>query len=131
MDKFLDFKIKNHKALNKKILFVEYLEEEFSTDTETTRKIVEHYVEEIKKHPKLIVIIDIRNIKSFDKKSVWEGSGILKEYDHFFVEHITKAFLITESQTANTLINIILKVMKNSIPTILVKDIKEALGNLN
>lgn len=131
MDKYISFKIKNHKKLDKKILFVEYLLEDFSTNHDTTRKLVDYYVEEIKKHKGLIVIADIRNIKTFNKKSVWEGAGVLKEYDNIFLEHLTKTFMITENILANNLINIVLKVMKNSIPTILVKDINEALTKLN
>ena len=131
MDKYLEFKVKNHKVLNKKILFVEYLLEDFSTDTRTTRKLLEYYVSEIEKQDRIIVIVDIRNIKTFNSKSVWEGAGFLKENDPVFIRHVEKAFMITNNKAANSLINIILKVMKNTIPTILVKDINEALCNLN
>ena len=130
MDEYFEFKIKHHKGIDKKMLFVEYKLEDFSTDTELTRKLVDTYNEKVKEHNDLIVVIDLRNIETFSKKSVWEGAGILKEYEQFYLDHITKGYIITESTSANMLINTILKVMNNSIPTLLVKDINEILRDL-
>lgn len=131
MDEYLDIKIKNHKVLNKKILFVEYLKPDLKFDISVTKMLIAEYLEILKEQDRVILIVDLRNLKSFDKKTIWEGAGELKINDRFFLEHIISSYIISENLLLNNLVNIVLKVMNNNIPTLLVKDINSALTDLS
>jgi hypothetical protein len=128
MNEYFDVKIKNHKKTNKKIVFIKYLLEDFSPETiEILREMIEFYKEQVEPYEGVILMFDMRSINSFDKKMVWEGAAELKKHEDYFVRHIEKVFLITESVIINNLVNIILKVMKNKLPTELVRNIESAL----
>jgi hypothetical protein len=128
MDKYFEVKIKNHKKANKKIIFIEYLLDEFRPENiELVREMIIFYKKQIEPFEGAIIIFDMRSIGSFDKKMVWEGAAELKKHEDYFLRHIEKSFIITESEIINNLINIILKVMKNKLPTELVRNIESAL----
>lgn len=128
MEEYFDIKVKNHKKLNKKILFVEYLKEDFTPDSDLMKKMIEHYIDTLNKHDeKLLIILDIRNVKNYDKKIIWEGAGELKKHDTLLTSHSDTVYIINENYLVNELINIVLKVMKSKTPTHLVKDINSAL----
>lgn len=131
MEEYFNITVKNHKKLGKKLIFVEYQKEDFSPNQTILKEMAKYYMEELKKHDqKTILLFDLRNIKTFNKKSVWEGAAELKSHDKFFMEHIERAFLIVENKLALQLLNIILKVIKNNIKTELVVNIQTALQSL-
>mgnify|MGYP003628173845 FL=1 len=131
MDKYFDVKIKNHKKAKKKIIFIEYLLEEFRPENiELVREMIDFYKKQIEPFEGVIVIFDIRNVGGFDKKIVWEGAAELKKHEDYFLKHIEKVYLITENNLINNLINIILKVMKNKLETELVRNIESALVSI-
>lgn len=134
MDEYFKITVKNHKILNKKLLFIEYLPNDFFPNEELLKEMIAFYMGELelnKEDDKLIVIFDLTNINDYDKQKVWEGAGELKKHDQYFVNHIEKAFIIIDNQLAIDLINIVLKVLGTNVETKLVKNIKEALLSLN
>mgnify|MGYP003125710399 CR=1 FL=1 len=131
MDDYLEIKVKNHKILNKKILFVEYLKDNVKFDLQTTRMLIKEYLKILEKEERVVLIFDVRMVKNFDKKTVWEGAGELKKYEKIFLKYVSRAYIISENNLLNNLVNIILKVMNNVIPTVLVKDINSALKDLS
>lgn len=136
MDQYFKITVKNHKVLNKKILFLEYLPEIFFPNETLLKELVSFYMSILTLNKedgenKLIVIFDLRNIENYDKQKVWEGAGQLKQNDDFFVKNIEKVFVIIENQLAIDFLNILIKVLGTNIETTLVKNINEALNNLS
>ena len=136
MEEYFKINIKNHKLLNKKILFIEYLPEKFLPNEILLKEMIGFYMTTLAsnkkdKDNKIIVIFDLRNIEKYDKQKVWEGAGELKKHDDFFVRNIDKAFVIIENKLVVELLNIILRVLGTNIETTMVKNINEALNSLS
>lgn len=130
MDEYFRVNIKNHKVLNKKILFLEYLKENFSPEEDVLKEMISFYRKNLETD-KFIVIFDLRNIKKFNKQKVWKGAGDLKKFEDFFITHIHEAFIIIDNKLIIETVNIIIKVVGTNIKTRLVKNVNEALNKLN
>ena len=131
MDQYFNITVKNHKKLNKKLIFVEYIQDDFRANQDLLKEMIKYYMQELEKHSeKTILIFDLRNIQTYDKKSVWEGAAELKKYDSFFIDHIERSFILIENKLSIQLLNIILKVLKNNVRTELKLNINEALKAL-
>lgn len=132
MEKFLDYKIKNHKKLNKKILFLEYKLDNFFPTDEELDQLVNFYISLLKQfEEKIILILQINNVCTYDTYKIWEGVNKLKSHEQFFIDHIEKAFILIENSFAIELINNIIRIAGTKVDTILVKSIKDALDNLD
>ena len=105
---------------------------DFTPDRNIMKEIIAYYVNILAQHEdKVLVILDIRNIKNYDKKIIWEGAGELKKHDTFLTRHTDTVYIINENFLVNELINILLKVMNSKTPTYLVKDINSALSKMS
>jgi hypothetical protein len=131
MDEYLEFKIKTHKGLNKKILFLRYKKEDFDPDEDTMYKLIDTYFKEIKGHGRLIIIVDLRELETWNKKTAWEGAAEVKKEEKLVIETVSQFIIITENKIMNGFLNIILQVMGNKIKTNFVNDINSALEILN
>lgn len=131
MQEYFNITVKKHKKLEKNLIFFEYINEDFNHDLKSLKEMVKVYMQELEKYSeKVIVIFDLRNVSTFNKKSVWEGSAELKRHDKFFFNHIVRSFIIVENKMAIQLLNIILKVVKTNVKTELSPDVKTILKNL-
>lgn len=130
METFFDVKIKNHKVLKKPILYMTHMGKRFELNKQERDALIGDYITEIQKHKNLIVIMDFRNIDSWDKKSIWEGSSDLKKHEEIAIKHVDKVLLITENKMLRNLLTIVLKIIKNKIDTKCYDKLSNALSSL-
>ena len=130
MDKYMEKKILNHKKLNKKILSLTYKDSAFELEDAQRKELVGGYIEEIVKHKNLVVIFDFRNIEKWSKRSIWEGASDLKKHEEVALKHVDRTFVITSNSMLNSLIGVVLKIIKNKIKTTCHDNLKTALEEM-
>jgi len=133
MEEYFKIKIKNHKGINKKLIFIDYIKNEFKPSSlSVIKEMIKFYKDRLSEHEeKVIVIFDLRSIKSFDKSMVWAGASELKRHESFFMEHLEKAYLIIENKFAADTLNLIIKIVGTNIENKIVTSIEGVLKDLN
>jgi len=118
MEEFFNVEVKNHKKLNKKIIYIEYIKEDFFPSLETVKKMIKFYIDTLLKYEdKKIVVFNLDGIKNYSKKLVWEGASEFRKFEEILLKNLDSVYIINSNNIANFFLNIVMKETGNKIDT--------------
>jgi len=118
MEEFFNVEVKNHKKLNKKIIYIEYIKEDFFSSLETVKKMIKFYIDTLLKYEdKKIVVFNLDGIKNYSKKLVWEGASEFRKCEEVLLKNLDSVYIINSNNIANFFLNIVMKETGNKIDT--------------
>ena len=118
MEEFFNVEVKNHKKLNKKIIYIEYIKEDFFPSLETVKKMIKFYIDTLLKYEdKKIVVFNLDGIKNYSKKLVWEGASEFRKCEEVLLKNLDSVYIINSNNIANFFLNIVMKETGNKIDT--------------
>lgn len=118
MEKYFNVEIKNHKKLNKKIIYIEYIKDDFFPSSELLKEMIKYYIDTLTKYEdKKIVVFNLDGIKNYSKKMVWEGASEFRKYEDFLLNNSDTVYIINKNNIANFFLNIVMKETGNKINT--------------
>lgn len=131
MDKEISFEIKNHKKLNRKIIFITYIKEVLSTDEKILDSVLEKYTSTISENKGCIVIVDTRQLKKVSLEYVWSKLHKVRNIDQCIKQNVFYVFYLINSKFIKVAINSMLSVYKPVTKTKLLNSVEETMKFLN
>jgi len=123
----VEFKLKNHKKYNKKILFVFFRENTNLSNPDEVDKYIEEYFKIVSENSELHVIVDSTNIISIPLKLVMIKMKKFKE-NETLKKHIKSFAIIIKSFVIKTIFNTVAEVGIFHAPHIMTDNNKVALN---
>lgn len=132
MAEYFDVKIKNHKKLDKKIIYIEYNREDFFPTLEKVSEMIQFYIDTLLKYEdKKIVVFNLDGIQNYSKKVVWEGASIFRKHEKTLLENLDSVYIINSNNIANFFLNIVMKETGNKIDTKFVLNFDQVVSDLS
>lgn len=124
----VEFKLKNHKKYNKKILFVFFQENTNLTNSEEVDKIIDEYFKIISENPEIHIIVDSTNVKSIPLKLVMSKVSKFKGNDALLKKNIKSFAVVIKNFIFRTIFNTVAELGLFHAPHIMTDNDKVALN---
>lgn len=124
----VEFKIKNHKKYNKKILFIFFKENTVLDNSEELDTIITDYFDIILKNKNLSVILDTTNLKSIPLKLVLQKVNRFKGNEALLEKNVKVFSVIIKNYFIKTIFNVVAELNIFKSPHIMTDNDKIALN---
>lgn len=123
----VEFKLKNHKKYNKKILFI-FFKEDATFTSEDVDNIITEYFKIVEENPEIHVILDSTNVKSISLKLVLSKVKKFRDNEVLLKKHVKCFAVIIKNFILRTIFNTVAELGVFKSPHIMTDNDKVALN---